>query len=104
VLGSLTGTSPGISFGSVHLPLNVDPYFQIALTKPNLGPLFNSLDFLTASGTGPGGPEQPTFVLPAGAAEDFVGQTIHHAYLVLDYPGTGAVTFTSNAVALELVP
>ena len=35
VLGSLSGTYPGVSVGGVQLPLNVDLYTTLTLTQPN---------------------------------------------------------------------
>ena len=36
--------------------------------------------------------------------ETLDGTEVHHAYLVLDFPGTGQALLASNAVPLELVP
>jgi uncharacterized membrane protein len=99
VLGSVSGTTPGLSSGGFTLPLNLDAYFNLTLSAPNLAPLSTTLGFLSGSAQGSAG-----FALPAGYDPSLVGLTAHHAYVVLDVPGSGALLDTSNAVSLKLVP
>lgn len=99
VLGSISGTLPGLSSGGFTLPLNLDAYFNLTLSAPNLAPLSTTLGFLNGSAQGTAG-----FALPAGYDPSLVGLTAHHAYVVLDVPGSGALLDTSNAVSLKLVP
>ena len=99
LLGSASGTSPGIPVNGLVLPLNPGPYFDYSLVAQN-GPLlvgtFGVLDG--------GGSATAQFVLPgAWASASLAGLVLHHAYVVLE-PTTVAVVLTSNAVSLELVP
>lgn len=99
VLGSLSGTFPGLIVESLALPLNVDPYFNTTLAAPNQPPLSNSFSFLGLFGQG-----QASLMLPPGAAAPVIGFTAHHALVVVDTFGTGKIAFTSNAVPLAIVP
>jgi hypothetical protein len=96
VLGSVSGTSPGVPFGALTLPLELDPYLEFTLVVPNAPTLFPSLGTLDANGRA-----NVAFQVPAGAV--FLPATIvaHHAFLVLDL-GTGAITFTSTPAPVEL--
>jgi hypothetical protein len=98
VLGSLSGTAPGLTAFGVTLPLNPDVYLQQVLNHPTAAPLAGNLGALDALGSG-----ALTFGLPAGAAAALSGLTAHHAYVLLD-PGTLTVTHASNPVPLELLP
>ena len=100
MLGSASGTSPGITIGGVHLPLSVtDPYFQFTLASPNTAPLPQSLGLLDMLGRA-----STSFVLPAGVAPaGLIGVELNHAYVVLD-PLSGQLKRASNAVPLELAP
>ena len=98
VLGSLSGTSPGLTSGGFTLPLNLDPYFVFTVNNaggPTLPGTFGVLDGL--------GNGSASLVLGPGVAAAAAGLTAHHAYAVLD-PVTLAVTHTSNAAPTELVP
>lgn len=97
VLGSLSGTDPGVAAGLHTLPLNVDAYFLITLTQPNTV-IAGSLGTLDGLGRATAG-----ITLPAGSPPALAGLTAHHAFVTLD-PGTGEVTHASNAVPLELNP
>jgi uncharacterized membrane protein len=99
VLGSLSGTTPGLSSGGFTLPLNFDAYFNLTLTAPNSGPFTTTLGFLNGSAQG-----AAALTLPAGFDPSLAGATVHHAYVVLDLPGSGALIDTTNAVSLKFVP
>jgi hypothetical protein len=96
VLGSLSGTSPGIMLGSVLLPLNPDAYLSLTtkLGAPIAPPLGTLGDFGQASAA---------FTLPAGLSPALVGATVHHAYLALDFAPLQFL-LASNAVSLTLQP
>jgi hypothetical protein len=97
VLGSLDPAPPGTSVGAFTLPLDVDAYLLFTLGNPNQPPLGASLGVLDAAGGG-----HAQFTLPAGLAS-FAGQSAYHAFLTLD-PAALTVTFTSNALRVELLP
>jgi len=95
MLGSLSGTLPGVNFGGVNIPLNVDPYFQYTLSYPNAGLLSPSLGVLNGLGQA-----SATLSLPAGTPSGLAGTTVSHAFLLL----TPGLDFTSNSVSLTLIP
>lgn len=97
ILGTLSGTAPGLSGGGFVLPLNFDGYFLFTLTNPNLL-IPASLALLDAQGTA-----ATQLALPAGLDPGLAGATFHHAYAVVDVVG-GATLFVSNPVSLHLVP
>jgi hypothetical protein len=103
LLGSSSGTSPGLPVDGVVLPLVIpDPYFTFTLSNPNTPPLGNSFGTLTATGQ-----SIASFVVPAGSSPTFAGVTLNHAYVVFDTtstPGSPTVAFASNPVDLTLVP
>ena len=95
VLGSLSGTAPGLPAGGDILPLNPDAYFSLTLS--GAGPLSGALGFLSPTGAG-----QTTFSIPAGLSPALAGVNAHHAGLTLD-PFTGAVQLITEPVALTLL-
>jgi hypothetical protein len=97
VLGSLSGTSPGVPFQSVLVPLNLDPYGTFTLNNPNSPILSNSLGFLDASGEAVASFNiPPATVLPAPLPA-------FHAALIID-PFTGVATLATNPVTASLLP
>ena len=92
VLGSVNGTFPGATLFGVHIPLRIDWYTTVATGSPTLP---NSIGRLDANGRATAG-----FFLPAGAARDFVGLQMHHAFLVFD--NNGMPVHASNALPLRL--
>ncbi|MEQ8768774.1 MAG: hypothetical protein RL885_33015, partial [Planctomycetota bacterium] len=93
LLGSASGTSPGVPVNNhVHLPLNVDGYFNFLLTNPN-GPFHTgSWQVLDAQGLG-----RIDIDVPPGLP--FTGPiTLHHAYVLFE----NGVVLASNAVPLIL--
>jgi hypothetical protein len=98
ILGSVTGTAPGIDFGGgVVLPLNFDVYMNLILNSPGLG-AFGAFQG-TLDGTGHA---VATFTLPPIMDPSLVGVTINHAYLAGSL--IGVPEFASNAVSVLLVP
>ena len=103
ILGSLSGTVPGVDLGNTLIPLNPDPYYQFTLTTPNSILLPESLGFLE-----PDGETIVFFESPAGSNPALLGLTVNHAFLVLDFgpgsaTGTGAVLQASNPLPVLLI-
>jgi len=98
VMGSLSGTSPGIDYQGFNLPLNLDGYFLYTVNHASGATLPGSFGVLDGLGNG-----AAALVVPPGVTGPATGQAVHHAFAALD-PVTLAVTRTSNAVATQLVP
>lgn len=98
VVGSISGTVPGIPIGLDVLPLNFDAYFLHTLTHPDTPPLAPSTGFLDDLGTA-----DALFELAPGALSHS-GLTLHHAAVVLSTSGGLPAVLVTNAVALELLP
>lgn len=96
ILGSVTGTSPGVPLGSFHLNLNPDPYTNFLLGTPNTL-IQSSLGQLDAQGEAFATLSYPG--LPAVPA--FIGLRIHHAFLAMD-PMTLAGTYVSRTEVVQL--
>ncbi len=97
ILGSVTGTSPGQDVGGVHVPINLDEYFQLTLTQPDPTVFRNFAGQLDPFGTG-----TAALVIPAGMEPSLAGTTLSHAYLA--GPPSGGIEFSSNAVSVLLRP
>lgn len=97
LLGSSSGTAPGLPLGGLVLPLNPDPYFSLTLAMPGVPPVVHSFAALDAAGA-----SWARFELPPGTSPALAGVTVHHAFLAID--GVPSVTFTSNAEDVLLVP
>ena len=63
VLGSLTGTAPGLPLGGVTIPLLPDAYTDLTLGSANTGPFANTFGNLDACGRA-----SASFSLPAGSS------------------------------------
>jgi hypothetical protein len=99
VLGSISGTTPTLAMDGIGVPLTADAYFDLTLAAPNSGLLSPSLSSLQGDG-------RATCVLslPPGINPNLAGMVVHHAFLVLDLPGTGVGLFVSNPVSVTLSP
>ena len=89
LLGTGSGTSPGLPLDGLVLPLNFDAYSLFTLQNPTLG-------FLDGQGH--------TLVqipVPAGLPASLAGTVLHHAFLVI---GPSKVDAVSAAAPLTLVP
>ena len=95
VLGSVSGTSPGLPLGMDTLPLNPDFLTDLMILYANSGSFQNTLGTLS-----PKGGAKATFVLPTGLDPALAGLEIHFAALVRD----GGPLIASNAVTVTLVP
>jgi hypothetical protein len=94
ILGSVSGTSPGVNLLGVHIPLNPDAYTNLAMSCVNKSVFANfrgTLDgngFAVASLNVP-----PNLPIP-------IGTTLYHACVV--YDASGVFHMASNAVPLRL--
>ena len=94
IFGSMTGTNPGVNLLGVHIPLNPDPYTDVAIATVNTTVFTNFRGTLDSNGLATGSFNVPaTLPLPAGF-------TFHHAYVV--YDASGKFYMASNAVPLRL--
>ena len=97
VLGSVSGTRPGIKLGSAHLRLNLDAYSLLSLSFPNSPLLVGSFGLLDRSGRA-----RAQFVAIPQIPRAFVGSLVfHHAFLAL---GPTGKLFVSNSVPVSLTP
>ena len=93
MLGTASGTLPGILIGKERLLLNNDAYLSFTLAAP-LAVFTNNLSTLDPQGLG-----QIGFTLPTGLPASIAGKTLHHSCLFL---GKSGLTFANTAVPLEL--
>ena len=98
LLGSASGTLPGVVVGGVTLPLNPDAYLLFVLQSPGAPPLSGAVGNIDAAGTA-----QAAFSLPAGSPPFLAGLGLHHAYLLFD-PVALAPSLASNPEPLLLTP
>ena len=96
VLGSASGTAPGIQIDNALLPLNLDAYFLLTLSNANSGPFSQTLGLLDG-----GGGASAAFVLPAGTDPALAGLSVQHAFVAIA-TGQLGVGFASNAMPLTL--
>ena len=100
LLGTLSGTDPGLPLDGVVLPLNADAYTVITLIAPNTPPLAGSFGTLDASGKG-----VATFTLSPGSPMVLAGLRLHHAFVVIELlPTLLHVVYASDPVPLLLIP
>jgi hypothetical protein len=99
LLGSSSGTTPGISAGDVHLALNPDAYFTMTLPPFGDEPLVGAFGPFGASGSA-----SASLVLPAGLPPVVIGITLHHAFVTWSSEDPAAFKGTSNSVGVLLVP
>ncbi|MEO0652917.1 MAG: hypothetical protein AAFZ65_19740, partial [Planctomycetota bacterium] len=97
VLGSASGTAPGVPLGSVELPLVFDAYTATTLVLTNQPPFVETFGVLDALGGATAAIE-----LPAGSNPNLAGLELDHAWVAIDFL-TAAVTFASQPQGLALV-
>ncbi len=95
VVGSVTGTTPGVPLGGIVIPLRYDFYTDFTVAAPNSSVLSTSRGTLDVKGRG-----KATFNVPKGLGSAAVGVTIYHAFIT--FTGT-TIHMASNPVALKLV-
>ncbi|MCI0584901.1 MAG: hypothetical protein L0227_18760, partial [Chloroflexi bacterium] len=79
LLGSASGTRPGIQLGAVRLPLNYDGYMQALFTGTS--PIQPSSILVVLDAQGRGGFD---LGIPAGLPPALVGRTVAHALVTFD--------------------
>lgn len=94
VLASASGTTPGLNFGSVNLPLNYDAFMDLSLVSANTFPYAMSLGTLDARGLATASITVPALPTP-------LNLQLHHAYALLNGP---TVLAASNPIVLSLTP
>lgn len=96
LLGSMTGTQPGTTLGTVQLPLNSfnDPWFVLTTQVFNTVILQDTIGVLDANGEA-----HATLVVPPLGS--LLGLQFHHAYVVTD--NLSQPVFASNAMPLLMV-
>ncbi len=97
VVGSASGTSPGLLLGGRHVPLNPDGYTSFCVGNPNSAVLGPSLGTLGSRGT-----VDTVFALPGDRAGLPQAWTVHHATLIAGPPGL--VREVTNAASLTILP
>ena len=99
VLGSVSGTDPGVPVPGTSLILNLNPdsYFQLTLNNPFGPPIQKAFGTLDALGRA-----TASFALPPGVNPSVAGFDFDHAYVVFDQGFTP--TCVSNPVAVDVVP
>lgn len=93
MVGSFTGTSPGINFGGIRIPINNDAYTKFLIKFPNTPPFANSVGNLDGNGQA-----TASYTLPAFDPV-LAGIQLDHCFLVFDN-GLNLLS-ASNAVPLE---
>jgi hypothetical protein len=96
LLGSFSGTTPGLTSMGFTLPLNPDAYFVLTVSHPNQPPLAGSLGLLDATGH-----REASLTVPAVTDPSLAGVVVHHAWFALQ--GL-QVSLVSNAVPVTLTP
>ena len=96
VLGSMSGTRPGLKLGALTLPLNPDAYFGLLLANPNSF-ITRSVCLLDTTGKA-----TAALRLPGRLPPSLLNVVLHHAYAVIDLT-RASIDFTSNPVPLTLV-
>lgn len=94
ILGSASGTTPGLYFGpGLELELAFDPYMIASLQLANSTYFLNTVNHLDALGRA-----QAAIAMPPTSV--FVDINLHHGFVVFDAAGT--IVATSNPQPLEL--
>ncbi|MEO0652432.1 MAG: hypothetical protein AAFZ65_17290 [Planctomycetota bacterium] len=98
VLGSVSGTSPGIDLGAgAVLPLVFDAYTNLTLLQPNQGALVGTLSTLDAEGHA-----DAALVVPPGAGPALAGLGLSHAWVAFDL--TASIALVSHPATVALQP
>lgn len=96
VVGSASGTSPGLPLGVVELPLVPDAYLLLSVTGANQPPFGATLGVLDEVGRA-----QASWTLPAGSNPALAGLVLNHAFVAFDAVGA---SFASEPARLTLEP
>ena len=99
LLGSASGSTPGVPLDGLLVPLVFDFYTNLTLTSANQPPLLGGVGFYDGFRTA-----RAEFTLPPGALPSAAGLTLTHAYLGVTLAPVPVVSYVSNPVELLLVP
>lgn len=98
LLGTLSGTAPGVTLDGTTLPIVPDAYTTFTIQSAGTGIFQGTLGDLDGCGRASATLQFPSD-LPAGLA----GSTFHHSFLVVDTVGLSfGVEFASNALTTEI--
>jgi len=95
ILGTASGTTPGLPVDGLVLPLNVDNYTLLLLAGAPVPTQTGLLGLLDTTGSA-----SATLGFPAGLSPSLAGIVLHHAALV--FAPNGSATFVSAALATTL--
>lgn len=98
LVGSITGTDPGVPLLGARLPLNLDVYFDLSLQGGPSSPLSGNIGRLNSAGSA-----RARFDLAPASDPSLAGLRLHHAYVLVRF-GPLAIVHTSNPLVLDLVP
>lgn len=98
LLGSASGTSPGMTVGQWNIPLNADAYTNYMLSVPNGE--YHTCNWGRLDGLGR---RTATLMLPPGQANSVIGTTFDHAVVTFKKV-TLQIRDVSNAVPFLVVP
>ena len=98
LLGSFSGTSPGLPLAGVLVPLNLDDYLLLTLQQPNSALHVGTFGPLDAAGRA-----TAQLVLPPGSPAGLIGLTSSHSDCVID-AGSFALVLATDPVATSFVP
>ena len=96
LVGSASGTDPGLAVGGLRIPLNPDDYFFLTLLAGPGTPLEVNTGLLSAGA----GSADVDLVLPPGTDPSLVGTVLDHAFVILG--GGSGLMHVSNPVSLRL--
>ncbi|QDU67861.1 hypothetical protein [Engelhardtia mirabilis] len=96
VLGSATGTTPGLVLDGVTVPLALDAYTLLMANGGSPGIHATTIGVLDPCGRG-----SASVTVPAGTDGSLSGLVLHHAFITIQ-PSIFGVDFASNATPLAL--
>ncbi|MBI4878801.1 MAG: metallophosphoesterase [Planctomycetes bacterium] len=99
LVGSMSGTEPGLPLGALTLPLVPDWYMVVTIQAANSTVFASTFGALDGAGAA-----AAAVNLAPGLAASFVGTTLCHAYVVFDPPPASTACFASNPFPLTLLP
>ena len=97
ILGTLSGTTPGVAITGGTIPLNPDPYFWMTALQPNVPPLAGTLGLLNGQGI-----VQATLTIPPLALPNGTALIAHHVVVVTGLQGS--VLAISRPTPLTITP
>ena len=99
IVGSASGTTPGLLLDGLNLPVNVDLYTFVTLDNANTAVFQNTVGVLDAAGQA-----AAAIAVPPGSDPALIGLQLNHAYAVLQLtPTLLQVVFTSDPVSLDFI-